>query len=669
MKKILYLCLFGKRITRNAYKNMKKIYLVMTMLCLLAMSATGAVVKRGTMTTLVDSCGFFPQISPDGQWLLYSPTEGTSLMLKHLSTGEITTVASSGYPGFDAIFGHDGKVYYVTQQRKGNGLVYRAGHCYDPSTGKDKVVLKPQHGRVQAINGTSGTVINGEQQIYRSNGNVGSWVYTRGDKLYLIDGSGSKRALQPVMDSNGYLWASLSPDGSKIMFEAASRGLVVCDLRGRVIVELGQFLMPSWYNDEYIIAMSNAGNPRTNGSRIWLLSLNGDSKAITPQDERAVQPMTAGGRVVYSILYSGEVKQIELDLPHPEAIQVSTSKGKASKVKDPVSDKKVPRVFINPGHGGHDSDDRHIPTWVFSASATYDYYESNSNLTKGLALEEILKSKGYETMMSRHTNYTEDDLDLYEIVALAANSGADIFFSIHSNATGIEKRINFPLGLYRGWDGKPAVEGSLKLSQAVMKQAATNELAVWTHDERSRGDWSFYPDWGYKVGLGVLRFNKLPGMLSEGSFHDYLPERERLLNESYCWLEAWNQSIGIDNYFGRKGKFNSGVIAGTVRWSDMERTDDDQRLFGEDVLRPVNGALLRLYNSRDILLRTYTLDDLDNGVFVFTNLPKDKYKLELYYGSDELYQTVKVKAKKNQTSYKNLKMKTDQKPKKRGVRR
>jgi flagellar hook assembly protein FlgD len=101
----------------------------------------------------------------------------------------------------------------------------------------------------------------------------------------------------------------------------------------------------------------------------------------------------------------------------------------------------------------------------------------------------------------------------------------------------------------------------------------------------------------------------------------------------------------------------------------MERTDDDQRLFGEDVLRPVNGALLRLYNSRDILLRTYTLDDLDNGVFVFTNLPKDKYKLELYYGSDELYQTVKVKAKKNQTSYKNLKMKTDQKPKKRGVRR
>jgi hypothetical protein len=374
--------------------------------------------------------------------------------------------------------------------------------------------------------------------------------------------------------------------------------------------------------------------------------------------------MTIGGKVVYTILYSGEVKQLELDIPGAMPPKVAPAKGKTEKVKTPVKVKDVPRVFINPGHGGHDSDDRHVPTWVIGKQDTIHYYESNSNLTKGLALQEILKNKGYETAISRKTNNTEDDLDLFEIVALAANSGADIFFSIHSNATGIEKRVNFPLGLYRGWDGKPVVDGSLKLSQAVMKQLANNQLAVWTNDQRSRGDWSFYTDWGYRVGLGVLRFNKLPGMLSEGSFHDYLPERERLLNESYCWLEAWNQSIGIDEYFGRKGQFNNGVIAGTIRWSDMERTDDDQRLFGDDILRPVNGALLRLYNGRGMITRSFTLDNLDNGVFVFTNLPKDKYKLELYYGYEELFETVKVKAKKNQTVYKNIKIKTDQKPKK-----
>ena len=643
---------------------MQKIFL--TILCLWALGAGAVGVKSGSAMTLVDSCGFFPQLSMDGQWLLYSPTDATSLMLKNLSTGAVTTVASKGYPGFDAIFDSDAKVYYITQERKKNGLVYRAGHFFDPSTGRDKVVLKPQHGRVEALCAAAGVVINGERQVYRSSADVGKYVYTRGATLYIVDEGGVTRSLQPVKNSNGYLWAKLSPDGTKVLFEAAAKGLFVCDLEGNVVAKLGEFLMPCWYNNGYIVAMSNAGNTRTNGSRIWLLSVDGETcKPITPKEERAVQPMVAGNKVVYSILYSGEVKQMELDIPAADWNKAGKGKGKTEKVKGISSKKDVPRVFINPGHGGHDSDDRHVPTWVIGAQDTLHYYESNSNLTKGLALEEILTNKGYEVAISRRTNLTEDDLDLFEIVSLASNSGADIFFSIHSNATGIEKRINFPLALYRGWDNQPVVEGSLKLSEAVMKYAAQNELAVWTHEKRSRGDWSFYPEWGYQVGLGVLRYNKLPGMLSEGSFHDYLPERERLLNDSYCWLEAWNQSLGIDEYFGRSKQFKNGVIAGTVRWTDLFREDEDTRQFDEDKQRTVNGALLRLYNELGSLNRIFRTDDLDNGVFVFTNLPPQKYKLELLYGAeDKLYTTVKVNVKKNQTSYKNLTLKKDQKPKK-----
>ena len=635
-------------------------FLLLACLCVLDSGAAG--VRQGSTRTLVDSCGFFPQLSADGQWLLYSPTEATSLLLKNLTTGAVTTVSTTGYPGFDAILGPDNKVYYVTQQRKKNGLLYRTGRCYDPATGKDQVVLKAQHGRVQPLHAARGVVINGERQVYRSASRVGAYCYTRDDMLYLVDETGTTRAIQPVRDSNGYLWASMSPDGTRVLFEAASRGLFVCDLNGEIVADLGEFLMPCWYNNDYIIAMSNAGNIRTSGSRIWLISVDGEvCKPISGRDERAVQPMTAGGKVVYSLLYSGEVRQLELDIAPVAPMAIGVGKSKTEKVKNPVSRKDVPRVYINPGHGGHDSDDRHVPTWVIGAQDTLHYYESNSNLTKGLALQEILNNKGYETAISRKTNYTEDDLDLYEIVALAANSGADIFFSIHSNATGIDKRINFPLGLYRGWDGKPAVEGSLKLSDLVMKYAIKNELAVWTHKERSRGDWSFY-DWGYKVGLGVLRFNKLPGFLSEGSFHDYLPERERLLSNNYCWLEAWNQSLGIDEYFGRKGKFQNGVIAGTVRWSDIYREDEDKQVFDDDKLMPINGAVLRVYNGRGALNRVYTVDNLDNGVFVLTNLPPDKYKLELYYGQDDLYMTTKVKVKKNQTSYKNFKLSKKQKP-------
>ena len=344
---------------------MKKLLLLITVSCLWTINATAVGVKPGSVKTLVDSCGFFPQLSIDGQWLLYSPTEGTSLMLKNLTTGVVTTVADKGYPGFDAIIGNDGKVYYVTQQRKKNGLVYRTGHCYEPATGKDKVVLKAQHGRVQPLQAAHGVVINGERQVYRSSKQVGSWAYTRGDVLYLVDGPGTTRALQPVQESNGYLWAALSPDGTKVLFEAASKGLFVCDLNGEIIADLGEFLMPCWYNDDYIIAMSNAGNLRLNGSRIWLLSVNGEVyKPISDQDERAVQPMVAGNKVVYSVIYSGQVKQVELDMLPAAPQPLASGKGKTEKVKNAVNKPDAPRVFINPGHGGHDSDDRHVPTWV-----------------------------------------------------------------------------------------------------------------------------------------------------------------------------------------------------------------------------------------------------------------------------------------------------------------
>ena len=644
---------------------MKKIILVISFLCLWALGATAAGVKQGSVKTLVDSCGFFPQMSPDGQWLLFSTTEGSSLVLKNLSTGNLSIVSSVGFPGFDAIFGSDGKVYYITQERKKGNLIYRTGHCYDPVTGKDEIVLKPQHGQVQALHAANGVVINGERQYYTNAKQVGAWAYTRGDKLYLVDAGGTTRALHPIDDSNGYLWATISPDGTRVMFEAASHGVVVCDLNGSVVAELGELLMPSWYNNDYIVAMSNAGNARLTGSRIWLIAVDGSLfKPITPKEERAVQPMTAGGKVVYTIQYSGEVKQMELDIEPATMAPQASGKGQVVKVRDVKSKKDLPRVFINPGHGGHDSDDRHIPTWVIASQDTIHYYESNSNLTKALALEEILQNKGYETALSRKTNRTEDDLDLYEIVAMSANSGADVFLSLHSNATGTENRVNFPLGLYRGWDDRAVVDGSFELSEMIMHFSKLNEATVWSHKERSRGDWSFYPEWGYKVGLGVLRYNKLPGALIEGSFHDYLPERERLLSDNYCWLEAWNYSQGLDEYFHKYGKYKNGAIAGVIRWEDILRQDDDMRLYGDDELKPLNGALLRLYTDRGVMVRVYTLDIQDNGVFVFSNLPPMKYKLEVYYGNEDLYITTKVKAKKNQTVYKNLMMRKDMKPKK-----
>ena len=314
-----------------------------------------------------------------------------------------------------------------------------------------------------------------------------------------------------------------------------------------------------------------------------------------------------------------------------------------------------PRVFLNPGHGGHDSDDRYMPFYNWAAGDTVDYYESDSNLGIGTALMAILREKGYDIVTSRVQNTTDDDLDLFEICQLAENSGADLFFSIHSNATGTSLRANFPLALYRGVTGEPVVEGSDSIASCVMRHFQANKATSHSRRPMISGDWTFY-DWGYGVGLGVLRYNKLPGMLNEGSFHDYVPERERFLNSDYHWLEAWNESLAIDDYFNKARKFKSGMIAGLVRYSEPRVDVDSIKTFGDDFNQPVSGASVSLYDRDGKLQAHYTTDNLNNGFYAFKNLKPGQYRLEAVFSENQRSNPVVkwVEVKPNASTYCNF---------------
>lgn len=311
----------------------------------------------------------------------------------------------------------------------------------------------------------------------------------------------------------------------------------------------------------------------------------------------------------------------------------------------------MPHVYINPGHGGHDSDDRNVVIYPFVQGDTAGYWESNSNLKKGFALNNCLRAKGYTTSMSRVSNQTSDDLALSTIVALCNSSGADIFYSIHSNATGVPARRNHILALYRGPTGSPVVANSDVLALNLVQRLQVNEAAVWTSNYQIAGDFTFYPDWN-NAGLGVLRGNHAVSMLSEGSFHDYIPETYRLMNDNYCWMEGWNFSLGADDYFGYSF-FGKGAVAGNIRDNRMPRMINDFIMFGDDNREPVCNATVILMDMNDVPLDTCYTDDLYNGIYAFKMLDPGTYKIKVeqehYYG-----QTKEVTIEANHSTYCNF---------------
>lgn len=277
------------------------------------------------------------------------------------------------------------------------------------------------------------------------------------------------------------------------------------------------------------------------------------------------------------------------------------------------------KIYVNPGHGGFDSNDRNVPVPPFAQGDTAGFWESKSNLVKGLHLRSLLEAAGAEVIMSRTQNRTEDDRPLSAIAEEANANQVDFMISIHSNA--FNSVTNYVLQLFHGWDNDPILPQSMDLAVLFGQNLISNQTSSWTHSSPViRGDKSFAPpDWN---GYGVLRPLTVPGLISEGSFHDYIPETYRLLNREYKHLEAWHfYRAFLDYYEG--GEDLNGKIAGFVKDNYRKVTEYYTTANSKDQWLPVNGAKITLQPG-DL---EYTIDSLNNGFFLFDNLAPGTYRI------------------------------------------
>lgn len=322
----------------------------------------------------------------------------------------------------------------------------------------------------------------------------------------------------------------------------------------------------------------------------------------------------------------------------------------------PATAKKMSdlRIYINPGHGGYTGNDRPIRIHPFAQNDTLGYWESKSNLYKGLHMYHILDSLGAKPFLSRIKNTEEDDRSLSGIAAEANSLNCDLFFSIHSNAG---ENVNYPIMLYRENSiGTPRYPENVTLSKILFKNLISNKLPHWTRTkEYVEGDLTFYQNM-WQGGLGVLRTLYVVGLLSEGGMHEHRPEAHRLMNDDYLWLEAWHFVRSIMEFSNTEDRFVTGNVAGIVY--------DDHNLrefimpanfskFGRDLLAPVNGAFVELLDKSGKTIQKRTTDDMYNGVFVFRNVIPGEYDVRVtdsrYYTS-----TTPVTVTANEVTYQDM---------------
>ena len=494
--------------------------------------------------------------------------------------------------------------------------------------------------------------------------------------------NGEKVVLKPHGDAN-YIWASLSPDQTMILFNT-KYGTAVCDLDGNEIINVGNVNAPVWFGNEYIVGMNDLHDGyHFTSSNIVIASVDGaERQELTDAMEMGYYPDVdaKSGRIVYHT-EKGQIRMMQLNLTE-EPIRSALPRlqkqlngailnemqrqAKRATSTNPADYK----IYINPGHGGYDSDDRLMYLYpIFINQNVQDgytreqsFWESVSNLDKGMRLDTMLRALGFQTKMSRITNTTADDRSLSGISAEASNWNADFMLSIHSNAGAPSNYVlqlhsgitpGDPYGL-NGYPEKVAewvCEAARKITTLMGNNQYSNQVSCWSREPNIAGDKTFARTiMGWSNGYGVMRNLKVPGTISEGMMHDYLPETYRLMNIDYKRQESFQFAKTFYSYFCN-GELPYGAIGGRIHdvYQKQEFPNYKARKGTRDEYRPILRGLVELWQG-DQLLDTYVTDTLYNGVYYFWNLQPGTYtvkaKPEGYYPQE---QTLEVK--NNEISY------------------
>ena len=179
-------------------------------------------------------------------------------------------------------------------------------------------------------------------------------------------------------------------------------------------------------------------------------------------------------------------------------------------------------VIIDPGHGGPDP----------GAIGIGGIRETDVVLEISKIIKNLLSDKGVKVALTRKN---EIDLDLPPRVSFANNTDADIFVSIHANASrGKRRDINgLETFYYRGWKGRLLAKG---IQKEILRVSPGS------------------PDRGVKQGrFYVIKNTRMPAVLVEIGFLTGRLDARRLEKATHRKKLAYAIAKGILEYLSRVG--------------------------------------------------------------------------------------------------------------------
>ena len=245
-------------------------------------------------------------ISPQGDYLLLTSATNQGLTKLDLSTNQTQMLSSAPSAGHNVKISPDGQtVVYREGSFNAKHLRYSSLKSVNLTTGATQVLVKPTRDlQGYAVDATSAGIVNKGKYSKKAIANAKAknlpvLSINKGQLMSTIDGK--TRKLSPNGDNYSYMWASISPDGTKVLYYQAAHGTYVCNLDGSNVRKVGKMRAPVWYDDNTVLGMLDLDDGEfIYASTIVAATLDGVTQVLTDGSTIAMYPHAAAGKIAFS---------------------------------------------------------------------------------------------------------------------------------------------------------------------------------------------------------------------------------------------------------------------------------------------------------------------------------------------------------------------------------
>ena len=245
-------------------------------------------------------------ISPQGDYLLLTSATNQGLIKYDLTTNESRVLSTANSAGHNVKISPDGQTVVYRESTFNNKHLRQSSlKSVNLTTGATQELVKPTRDlQGYSVDATSAAAVNKGKYSSKAIGaakaqKVPVLSIDKGQLMITINGK--LRQLSPNGTQFSYMWPSLSPDGTKVLFYQAAHGAYVCDLDGSNVRKVGQMRAPVWYDNNTIVGMMDKDDGEfIYASTIVAATLDGATQVLTDDATIAMYPHATAGKIAFS---------------------------------------------------------------------------------------------------------------------------------------------------------------------------------------------------------------------------------------------------------------------------------------------------------------------------------------------------------------------------------